>query len=160
MTATEARSDAKAGFCGRCRAGDHALCASPADRCACTERRHPNRPSTRPQEAAVPAAARPIASAPSAVPSVVVRWEDPPDTSRGRKPAQMFAPELLAELERNPGKWARVDNLKSKSGASSRAKGFRSGKYAPVAPPLWEAVGRATPTGSAFYLRFVGPEAE
>ena len=157
MTAAETRTDRKAGYCGRCRAGDHALCASPAGRCACTERRHPNRPSARPQEDTVPAAAaRPIA----AVPSTVVRWEDPPEPTRGRRPSNMFAPELLRELERNPGRWARVDNLKSKSGASSRAKAFRSGKYAPIAPPLWEAVVRATATGSAFYLRFVGPEAE
>ncbi len=101
------------------------------------------------------AAARSVA----AVPAVVVRWEDPPDVSRGRKPSDMFAPDLLAEIERHPGRWARVDNLKSKSGASARAKAFRSGKYAPVAPPLWEAAARSVPTGSAFYLRYVGPEA-
>lgn len=100
------------------------------------------------------AAARPI----TAVSSSRVQWEDPPEAVRGRRPSDMFAPELLRELEANPGRWARVDNLKSKSGASSRAKAFRSGKYAPVAPPLWEAAGRAMPTGSAFYLRFVGPE--
>lgn len=71
----------------------------------------------------------------------------------------MFKPELLRELQANPGKWARVDNLKSKSGAAARVKQFKAGKYAPVAPPLWEAAGRAVPTGSAFYLRFVGSEA-
>ena len=100
-----------------------------------------------------------IPRAVEAVPSTVVHWEDPPETTRGRKPVA-FTPELLRELERNPGRWARVDNLKSKSGASARAMAFRKGKYAPVAPPVWEAAGRATPTGSAFYLRFVGREAE
>lgn len=102
----------------------------------------------------MPAPARQIAS----VPSIVVRWEDPPE-QRGPGKRVSFAPELLAELEANPGRWARVDNLKAKSGASSRLGAFKKAKYDPVAPPLWEAAARRTPTGSAFYLRFVG-EAE
>lgn len=151
MTATEVRTDQKAGWCSMCRGGSHAICSAP--KCACPGKSHPHRPSARPQEAPVPAAAaRPVA----AVPSTVVRWEDPPPARTVRR---SFDPRVLAELERNPGRWARVDNLQSKSGAYTRVRAFNAGKYAPVAPPLWEAAGRATPTGSAFWLRFVGPEA-
>jgi hypothetical protein len=156
VTPAEAPTDDKSGFCARCRQGAHALCASPPDRCACPGKAsHPNRPSARPQEATVPAAAaRPIA----AVPAPAVRWEDPPEVTRGA-PRKTFSAELLAELQANPGRWARVDDLKAKSGASSRVTKFKRGDFKPVAPPLWEAVGRRTPTGSTFYLRFVGPEA-
>src|SRR4051812_33651949 len=133
MTATaDARVDQKAGWCGVCRSGNHALCASPADRCACPGKAHPHRPSARPKEAPVPAAA---ARSITAVPSTVVRWEDPPEVTRGRKPTEMFRPELLRELEANPGRWARVDNLTSKSSASSRAVALTKGTYAPGAPP-------------------------
>jgi hypothetical protein len=104
----------------------------------------------------VPAAARPE---PATV-SPIVRWEDPPEVTRGRRPGETFDGGVLRELEANPGRWARVDNFKSKSGASSRLTAFRKGTYKPVAPPLWEAAARRVPTGWAFYLRFVGSEAE
>lgn len=158
MTATaDARVDQKAGWCGVCRSGNHALCASPTDRCACPGKAHPNRPSARPKEAPMPAAAaaRPIA----AVPSTVVRWEDPPEVTRGPGHRVVFSPAVLDELRANRARWARVDNFKSKSGASSRLTAFKKGTYKPVTPPLWEAAARRTPTGSAFYLRFVGSEA-
>jgi len=97
------------------------------------------------------------ATSPRIAPVVdLVVWEDPPDVRRGKKVS--FDAAVLRSLKANPGRWARIDDLKSKSAAASRTTAFNKGRYAPVAPPLWEAAGRRTPTGSALYLRYVGPE--
>lgn len=52
VTAPQPRTDAKAGYCVRCRNGSHVLCASQPDRCGCPYGEHPNRPEPSPAAAA------------------------------------------------------------------------------------------------------------
>lgn len=79
-----------------------------------------------------------------------IRWEEPP-ASRVGKTAKVLAEvrALVIELKRNPGKWARIKDYASASGAGS----IRTKLVA--AFPDVEFVARKLDDGSAIWARFV-----
>lgn len=95
---------------------------------------------------------RPAAETP---PRWVVIWEEPPPVLRGSSLSKKLGAELLAELKLQVGRWAKVATYPTKSSASTAANSVNSKKTLGAG---WEAAGRRTPTGSALYLRWVGPK--
>lgn len=82
-------------------------------------------------------------------PSNGVRWEDPPPPQSGPRAAMAELARVVVELKRHPGRWARVRDFKSRSGAGSTRQRVR--KEHPDCE--WQA--RAMPEGSALFGRFV-----
>lgn len=88
VTAPAELRDAKAGFCGRCRSGNHALCASPPGRCSCTADGHRNRPS-----------GAPVTTAPAEPPAAGARpIDDPMADVRKRAAATVPLPAASADI--------------------------------------------------------------
>lgn len=155
MTTTAPQRDTKAGACVQCRKGEHGMCIAP--RCTCTQRRHENRPQVAqnvPTSRPAPASAEPE---PDTTEPVDVTWEDPPPRTRGDA-RPLATPEVLAALRANPKRWAKVGAYLGKTIANGMQNRFKKGQFGPVAPPEWEcAARRVGSSGSALYLRYVGP---
>lgn len=113
MTATDERTDAKAGFSTMCRRGDHTSCQVAKARCGCDchgrNGQEPPAVKNRPNLAAVPAESGPVIQ--------VVR-EDPPPSRLGRKPADEVYGEALASVRDEPGAWFRLATFPKPNQAS------------------------------------------
>lgn len=114
-------------ICSQCLRGKHHLCMT--DACACVEGdcAEPEDPP-------------------------IVTWEDPP-LRGGTEP--LLSTEAKAELEANPGRWARIKTCDKPTSANSIQSRFNKGIYIPITKDQWEMVTRKVGTGSAVYLRFV-----
>lgn len=78
-----------------------------------------------------------------------IKWEDPPAQVRQGRPGKYL--ELLAELRKHPGRWARLDRA-----SSSTASNFNSGKVAGIKPGEFEAVTRRVDGKVGIWVRYVG----
>jgi hypothetical protein len=169
---TQPRTDAKAGYCGMCRRGSHALCAS--DTCTCTTAIHNGRPKfarvaprsatpARPpasSSAASRASGTPAARSPEAKLTEPV-WElvraDPP--SPPPKPRKLTAverarPFLELILEAATTDWQRVAIFPTTMGAAQvRA---RVSKAYSKAEWEWRSAKNPDTGQSALYVRWRG----
>lgn len=149
---SEQRVDAKAGWCGFCRSGEHGMCASVKCTCPSAGRRnHALRRSNpiRHEEIAVPT---PLRAAPKASrePDIELVWEEPPTHPRRVNTEVRFAP-LLEQVQEQPGKWARLATWPGKSAAGTAAKTLRA-----KGPTGYEYKATIRDGRSALYARFIG----
>ena len=169
----EVRRDAKAGYCSRCRNGQHSLCASPADRCGCPYREHPNRPGASPaadgpladveRRAQASAAPAPKASTPPAKAAAKLRepaWQlvkaDPPAPPPPKpkrltvvERARPFVEQLVAEGDRDWHRFAIFPGAQAASQCRARiAKAYPEMEF--------KAVRVAEIGQSALYGRWTG----
>lgn len=79
-------------------------------------------------------------------------WEEPPPSAHGgrRNVVERLAPRL-AELEDNPGRWARLDSFAGPSSANTAAGKLRKAKGKD-----WEFKSAREGDGSKLYGRYVG----
>ncbi len=80
-------------------------------------------------------------------------WEDPP--LRTKRSAWMPSQELIEELKRNQGKWARIYEFPRLRGAEKPAMRINTGNIKQL-QGRWEAKEIRQTDRSALYLRYVG----
>lgn len=147
---SEQRVDAHAGWCGFCRSGEHAMCASV--KCACPNagrRNHALRRSTLKE----PAVVQPLREAPKQVsPEIELVWEEPPPSNRGggNSMTGRFIG-MLPALKDRPEQWARLASWSGKSSAASAAKRLRK-----VGPAGYEYKPVIREGRSLLYARYMG----
>lgn len=147
----EERTDSKGGYSSKCRAGNHSSCKTLRLSCTCSC--HGGRYEKNPEpieERHMPA---PLKSVDEAPPAGMV-WEDPPQ--RGGQLRIFLTPSVVAELEDNPDRWARVTTFDGKSSAVSAAKKLRTLGQPGIEKDKFEFLGRHHGTGSALYVRYIG----
>lgn len=154
---SEQRVDAKSGWCGFCRSGEHGMCASVKCTCPSAGRRnHALRRSNpvRHEEVAVPT---PLRAAPKASrePEIELVWEEPPASRRGGESMTGRFIGMLPSLEEKPNTWARLATWSGKSSAASAAKRLRKD-----GPGGYEYKPVIRDNRSLLYARYVGEAAE
>jgi len=113
---TNPRTDPDLGtYCG---VGNHAKCRLGAKRCACTCHTTGLPPDPDPAAPAPPPPAARGRVGRDALADTDFAWEDPPPRGVGGRNVALVA-DLIPELRRNPGRWARLCIFQTDKGANS-----------------------------------------
>lgn len=86
-------------------------------------------------------------------PSKIVNWIDPPDTADVQHRTRSTYQGVVAELVRHPGRWARLADRSSRSGAYQFAKSVAAGRASAFRP---EGAFESAWEGTAVWVRYIG----